>query len=348
MNLNFILDENYLALFILAREMHCESSIVKEIKESLKNDIGYKKILSQEILDSNIYINDEETRKLINELEDTNKFKEIYQKYNNESKDTIAIKLLKDYIKDDSKELDDIKEDLWNKYIDSYQKIFKVGFYNPSHYLLDNDVLNTIDKLKNNNEFNRLYAEAKTYKNALKKIWLDNKEYINNYLTNVLKINININPNVYVTHPNANRGYSFDNNIVWGHFKGITDSNYNLTYLVHETLHILLPYKKEENEDESNIKHSIIELISDYELQSKLTGKSTFNDGHSYLDKYKKELYPTFLNYLGLNNEEIQERIKKDNVDISNYNNDDLSKLNIYEFTEYCCNLYKKQSVLSK
>ena len=336
---NFIIDENYLAYFILNREMYNESDELMKIKKDLEDDIGYKKIIQQEILNTSIYLKDNNTYDLINELISTNIFKDIYVDYTNESKEVIAIKVLKNLIAEDNEELDNLKEDLWNKYREPYQKLLNVGFYSPIPYLLDKDVLKTINDFKNADEFKRLYNETKEYFNYVKDNWNDKKDLINEYLNKILKIEINTKINVYITHPNTYTGYSFSgNNIAWGHYLGINDPIYNLTYLIHEAMHSIFPFERDEDKEKCNIKHAIIELISDYELQSLLKNKSTLKEGHPYLIDYKKKIYPYWLKYIGLNAEEFNKRLDKDQIDINKlkYEDKDISNLNINEFINFC------------
>ena len=270
MDFNFILDENYLSLFILNREMFNESEDIKLIKTSLKDNIGYQKIINDSL-------------------------------------------------------------------------------FNPEYLLLDNDVNKVINDFKNTNAFKKLYNETKEYCNTLKNYWNENKNNINNYLKNILKTNINIKPNVYISHPCANRGYSFsNNNVAWGHIKGVYDLNYNIVYLVHEGLHCLIPFEQNDNKDMCNIKHSIIELIADYELNSKLKGKSTLDEGHPYLSEYKKVIYPYWLKYINLNNNQIDERLKLDNISDNVFNNTDnidVSNINIYDFINICYEIYNKKNI---
>ena len=335
LDLNFTLDENYLAYFILNRTMHNEQKEISDLKVSLKDDIGFKKIIKKVILDKSIYLN-EGNNDFINEFIKSDIFNNIYMKYNNEDKEVIALKLLTGYIKEVNNELENYKDILWDKYRNEYQRILKVGFYNPSDYLLDQDVLNTINRFKESNEFKKLYEDTNDYCNYLKNIWKDYKGFINDYLNRILKTKFDLVSNVYVSHPNANVGYSFDGNIAWGHYKGIDNLSYNLTYLVHEAMHTLFPFKDDENEEERNIKHAIIELISDYELQSMLKGESTLKDGHIELNDYRYKIYPYWLKYIGLTNDQINERLLKDNITIQREIKDDLSKLNIDEFISYC------------
>ena len=347
MDFEFILDENYIAYFILERKMFNESKEVESIKNKLyeSNDIGYKKIINEKLLDT--YSNDENMKNLFNELINKDLFNNLHLKYNKETNESLALKLLRGTIENDNTELDKIKDDLWNKYLNSYKILLNIS-YNPTIILSDKDVINTIQNFKETDIFKKLLNEASEYFNNVIKYWLDNKDYINNYLKSIIRYDFNVKPMVYISHPNANRGFSFDNNkIAWGHFKGIEDLNYNIVYLVHEGLHCLLPFEKDENSDECNIKHSIIELISDYELYSNLKGESTFNNGHPYLDNYKTFIYLYWLKYIGLNDEQIDERIKKHQFDINkliSIYNDNISSLNIKDFIEFCDKKYLEKN----
>lgn len=345
MNLNFILDENYLAYFILNRKMHNESKQIENIKNMFRsnNDIGYKKILEEDILDTEIYLSDIKIKELIDNFILTDKFNEIYKSHDDESKYVVAIKILKNVIKIEDVELEKTKEDLWFKYMDGYRTLLNMNCYNPTHFLFDNDVKRTIKILKESDEYKKNYDEAKLYLENVKKCWENNQLYINEYLRKILRININININVYISHPNTCEGYSFDNNIAWGHYKGLEDSNYNLTYLVHEGLHCILPFELGESELEGDIKHTVIELISDYELYSSLKGESTLNNGHPDLDEYRKFIYPYWLRYIGLDDSEIKHRIEKDNISLDDFDYADdveISNKNIKEFIKFCVKEY--------
>lgn len=269
MNLDFILDEDYLAYFILYKKMHKESKVIEDIKNKLfsNNGLGAKKLLEGEILDASIY-------------------------------------------------------------------------------LKDNDIKKIVDKFKNTAEFNKLYKETEIYLNKVKKYWVENKDIINNYLKRILRIDFDIKATVYITHPDTCEGYSFgDNKIVWGHYLGVEDSNYNIVYLTHEWLHCLLPFTNDDTDIDCYIKHTTIELISDYELYSLLKKESTLKEGHPYLKEYKKFMYPYWLKYIGLNDNEIRERLQRDNVDeLVNTEDNYLKNMNIKDFISFCTNEYLKEN----
>lgn len=342
MNFEFVLDENYLAFFILNKKMFNEINEINEIKNQLlsDNDLGYRKITEQILLDSSIYLNDEESKQLINEFINNEKFDEIYKAFNSATKEIFAIKVLTNKINLNSEEIENIKDILWNKYLSGYKRLFNISSYNPQYFFLDADVKNTINIFKDTKEYKQLYEETKIYLDSINNYWNKNKDFINNYLKKIIKEDFDLSPIVYISHPNTCVGYSFDNNkIAWGHYKGIKDPNYNLTYLVHEGLHCLIPYEKNDTKEICDVKHSIIELISDYELYSRLKNESTFEKGHSYLDAYKKIIYPYWLRYINLNNDEIETRIMKDKVDknlINDIENIDISKMNINQFIDFC------------
>ena len=132
MNFNFILDENYLAYFILNRKMHNESKEIEDIKKVFRsnNDVGYKKILEEDILDNKIYLSNIKIKKLIDAFILTDKFNEIYKLYQNESKYVAAIKILKNVIKIVDYEFENTKEDLWVKYMDGYRTLLNMNCYN--------------------------------------------------------------------------------------------------------------------------------------------------------------------------------------------------------------------------
>ena len=355
MDFDFVLDEDYLAYFILQRKMYEESEKITEFKKKkyLDNDLGYKKILEEELLDLSVYFKDEKIKNLINEFIATKKFNEIYKSYSNESKEIVAIKILKNIINDNSLELDKIKDELWNKYLDSYKYLLNIDSSQVTIFLLDKDIKKTIEDFKKTLEFKKLYEETSSYLHTIKKSWEENKATINNYLKRVLKIDFDIKPTVYISHPSTLEGHTLYSHkeIAWGHYLGLKDPNYNLTYLIHEGLHCLFPYDKTDTKEDCDIKHTVIELIADYELYSLLSGKSTLKEGHPYLDKYRKIIYPYWLKYIGLNDLEILKRLEKNAINynkLNNTNDIDVTNMNIIEFMNFClkiCKIDKEKTI---
>ena len=243
-------------------------------------------------------------------------------------------------------------------------------------FLLENNLDSKIKQIVENDLFNKYYNEAIDYLNSIQDKWLSKKDEINNWLKETIKINPSKESiTVYITHPRLNAGKCVDQKcIFWGHYKGIDDVGYNITYLCHENLHALLPndncmppamklyhdkskvISNQEHwkllnssienyymiyEFEFDIIHTVIELISDNELYTILSGDSKYKEGHNNPDyslvKYKELILPYWFEYLGLSKEEIKLRIPNfiDKKGLELKNED---KLNIESFINFLIN----------
>lgn len=215
-------------------------------------------------------------------------------------------------------------------------------------FVTNNNLDLKINRIMEDDLFNKYYSENLTYLNLIQNNWLKIKNRINNWLKETIKLNVSKKSiSVYVSHPKLNTGKCVDQKyIFWGHFKGLADINYNITYLIHENLHSLLPnnncmppamklyYDKDErisNQEhwevlnasikdyykifdfEFDVIHTVIELISDNELYTILSGNSKYKEGHnnpSYsLVKYKELILPYWFEYLGMSSIEIKARV---------------------------------------
>lgn len=180
---------------------------------------------------------------------------------------------------------------------------------------------------------------------------------------------------IYISHPELNVGKCVNQKYVfWGHWKGIDDINYNITYLCHETLHILLPnkdympmamglyYNKDDKvsaqdhwntlnsiiadyykifDFEFDVIHTVIELISDNELYTILSETSKYNEGHDSsvysLATYKSLILPYWFEYLNLSPLEKKER-KPNFISINHLSLKAVDKLNINNFIRFLIN----------
>lgn len=106
----------------------------------------------------------------------TDKFNEIYKSHDDESKYVVAIKILKNVIKIEDTEFENPKEDLWFKYMEGYRTLLNMNCYNPTHFLLDNDVKRTIEVLKESDEYKKIHDEAKLYLDNVKNCWENNQQ----------------------------------------------------------------------------------------------------------------------------------------------------------------------------
>lgn len=314
-----------------------ESEELSKIKYDYEKNIGYQKIIGKKLINVASYTKDSDIYYLIAEFITTEEFLKSYESYTDIDKETVAIYILKGMISLNNAKIIEIENFLWNKYQKGYKKLLELNFNDPSIYFNDLDCKKLIKAFMKTDEYQKLFDETKEYMELIKKNWSEDKEKINKFLKEILRIDINIKPTVYISHPDTCQGQNFaDNKIVWGHYRGISDLNYNLVYLIHEGLHCLLPFQSDFSNEKSYILHAIIELISDYELYSFLSNKSTLNEGHNYLVEYKKAIYPYWLEYIGLTDQEKHERTKKDNVSISYSDKKALKLMNILQFLDFC------------
>lgn len=264
---------------------------------------------------------------------------------------------------------DDIVEDIESRK-DSIEEFFISG--ESGQYVLDNNLEDSFVKLMESSLFKKYYQETLDYLNLIKEYWEKVKNRINTWLESKVKLSFsNASINVYISHPRLNVGKCVDQkNIFWGHFKGLENVNYNIIYLCHENLHALLPNENcmppamnlyYSNETELNgleywkllneripgfykvfdfefdIIHTVIELISDNELYTFLSGESKYHMGHNSKDyslvKYKEMIKPYWFLYLSLNEDEIKKRdLKVDTSDVELFEEAKLSLDNFINF----------------
>lgn len=235
--------------------------------------------------------------------------------------------------------------------IEKNKETIEEFFMNPffKEFVKQNDLDSKMNLFLQNTLFCKYYNETLNYKNLMEESWQKEKEKIKRWLREKIKLNtFKDTTNVFVTHPYLNMGKCVNQEtIFFGHWKGLKDINYNLTYLCHEELHRLLPNenymppamklyytndKKISNQTlwkmlnktiedyskiydfEFDIIHAVIELITDNELYTLLNNTSKYEEGHKHLVQYKKWILPYWFYYLGLSSMEIQKRTFNSNV----------------------------------
>lgn len=214
---------------------------------------------------------------------------------------------------------------LWGKYRDSYRKVQK----QVNSIYIDNEMLK---ELQEQPFFQVEIENAKQNCKRIETIWNINKTKINNFLEAILRTEIDLNTTAYIVSPTLNCGHNIGNScFVWGHSQGLKDSNYDLVYLVHESLH---SYFKN-----NNLCHAIIENISDVELSKYLNNSAKGYKYHDFTQEQHIKIYPYWNLYLNKTIDEIIKdqqitRINYDIYDIEN-NRQMLKNMNINELIEF-------------
>lgn len=196
--------------------------------------------------------------------------------------------------------------------------------YRPSYILLQKNLIekqideNILLEVRQQKFFDEYIIEAKSNLVRIRKNWQKNKDEINMFINKIIKKSFILRTTAFILSPKLNRGINIGNNqFVWGHEKGLTDKNYDLVYLVHESLHSYFKHNE--------ITHAIIENIADTELAKLLNNSENGYVGHDNIKNLHIKILPFWNIYLN----KPQERIEKENkINNISYN---LNDFYIYE-----------------
>ena len=214
---------------------------------------------------------------------------------------------------------------LWGKYNEDY-KILQRDFLNST---INNSILK---ELKQHDCFKEEIEKAKQNLVRIKTNWEEKFAFINNYLKSMLRVDFDLNLTCYIVSPGLNSGINIGNNsFVWGHKKGIDDPNYDLVYLVHESLHSFF--------DKDNLNHTIIEKIADVELSKFLNKILSGYSTHKFTQEEHIKIFPFWNLYMRRTKKEIEKEQKvfniKYNIDKFEVYREKLKNLNIFEFIDF-------------
>ena len=213
---------------------------------------------------------------------------------------------------------------LWDNYKTSYSLLIKDIKSNE----IDNNI---ILELQQQDFFRNYYEKAKKNLERIQNIWKKNSDRINSFLKKIFKKEFTLDSTAIIVPPSLNTGTSIGNNqIVWGHVNGVNDENYDLVYLVHESLHSYF-FK-------NDLTHTIIENIADIEL-AKFLNKTNSYEGHPDLKPMHIKILPFWNIYLNKKQEDIVRENKINNIsyDIKDFEKyrTKISRMNIDEFVEF-------------
>ena len=213
---------------------------------------------------------------------------------------------------------------LWDNYKISYSLLIKD--------IKSNEINNNIILELQQQEFFKIsYEKAKKNLERIQNNWEKNSDRINLFLNKIFKKEFTLDLTCIIVPPSLNTGTSIENNqIVWGHVNGVNDNNYDLVYLVHESLHSYF--------EKNDLTHTIIENIADIEL-AKFLNKTNSYEGHPDLKSMHIKILPFWNIYLNKKQEDIVRENKINNI---SYNLKDfveyktkIKNLNIDEFVEF-------------
>lgn len=242
-----------------------------------------------------------------------------------------------------SNELNDYKNKLWSNMKDEYiafQKEKHVILEDPKNYIPNNDTI--YDMVKEFEDYQKILRETEQFKIEIVRVWDKYKKKINDNLFKILKFDIS-NYNVLLVDPKLNVidiSSDKDNKIhtlVYG--KQIKDGNIKI---VLEIIHMIVRKEfKNFDKENSEIVEAILELAILHELGTRITNKSCYLFEDSKTSLIKRQIYPYFLMYLGIDRDDLFSYMRRDGIvfDASQYTNEvQLRKINLKDFISFCIN----------
>lgn len=230
------------------------------------------------------------------------------------------------------------KQKLWLTYKKEYKLIEKDKdeiLKDIKNFIPDDNTM--YSKIEGTLLFERLMADAMKHRLELLKIWDTNKKEVNNYLKDILKVSLD-KYNVVVLPAYMDSCLTSNNcmNIGWGKKQDLNDKLDTLCNIIYTIIYS--NFNKYEDEIDEKIVKACLELMIRNELYTKLNKTSNKLDGNKDIREIKKQIYPYFLMYMGVDLENMSEYMMRDNqpFDIEKYTNEiQLRKLNYIEFIEF-------------
>ena len=242
-----------------------------------------------------------------------------------------------------SVKLNNYKQKLWNNFQKEYihlEREKQLILKDPKNYIPDNDTI--YDLIKDFDDYNDVLKETDKYKVNVLKVWDSYKSKVNKELTNILRFEIKdynillVNPKLNVIDLSA-KGDGKTNTIVYG-----KKMKTNPVEAMMELVYIILRKElKGFNEENREIVEAVVELAILNELGTRITGKSCYLIGRSEYQLLKRQIYPYFLMYLGVDRDDLVSYMRRDGIifDQSSYTNEvKLRKINLKEFINFCIN----------
>ena len=241
-----------------------------------------------------------------------------------------------------SEEVQRLKVKLYQNYGKQYMRLEKENVeilkYNQDFIPDDDTIYNIIFESE---VFKKIKKETEKHRQFLMKSWDTNSKKIKAILKDILRFSIKDKYVILVVHPRLDTvEYMRTNpkkNIAWGKSDDKDDSIKTMMRVMYTLVKYEIGSFQKENKE---IVNSIIDLTITNELQTRLTGKSTFNEGFRNLKLLKKQLYPYFLMYLGADREELVSYMMRDQMpfDIDRYPVEkELRNVDLFGFIDFCC-----------
>ena len=240
------------------------------------------------------------------------------------------------------------KQKLWKNHKKEYSLIHKEKseiLKDLDNYIPNDDLIYNL--LENSPFYKKIKIETNRYRLNILEIWDKNRKKYTKELNNILKFDLKNEYTICVVHPNLDViETEFTTNIITIGKKIITrDKDNFLTYLIYKII------KNEMNKlktDERDIVDAVVELAITNELYTRVSKESKYKIGKKELRDLKEKIYPYWLMYLGIELEDFDKYMIRDNIffDKNKYKYQKILRtIDIYSFIAF---LIKNRRIIIK
>ncbi len=213
-----------------------------------------------------------------------------------------------------SMEVHKLKQKLWMDHKKEYTLVHKdkeIILKELDDFIPDDDTI--YNMVETSQIFKKIKKETSQYRYTLLQIWDENRRKYMRHLNNILRYDTRDSYKICVVHPSLDViETDFDTNIITiGKKVSMRDKDNFLTYLMYKIIKNDLNNIKTSERD---IVDAVVELALTNELYTRVTEESKYSMGKKNLRSLKEKIYPYWLMYLGVKQEDMQKYMIRDNI----------------------------------
>ena len=230
-----------------------------------------------------------------------------------------------------------LKQKMWETYKTEYNVVFKdkdAILKDYKNFIPNDDTIYNI--VNDNKDYEKLRKQVDKYRIEIMGIWDKNKKETDYLIKNIIRLDIP-KYTMFVVNKELNLiDHPCTGSMIIG--KEI-DKKDPLQIIIDINMTIVKNNVKRYKEQYENFKEAILELAILNEYATRISGRSCYQSGNPALSKLKRWLYPYWLMYLGIPQEEFLNYMMRDKIvfETEKYAYEkELKKMNIEEFIEFC------------
>lgn len=241
-----------------------------------------------------------------------------------------------------SESIHHLKQKIWTNYKQEYTRTFKDNLKilkDPKNFIPDDDTIYNI--VLENRGYEKIKKNVDKYRVKLLSTWDEHKKVAIKELKDILRFDIKLyhvlvvceQLNVIDTTEVKNAKV---NTIVFGKKFDTNNPVQSIIYLVYKIIRKELKNYREEYKD---IVKAIVELAILNEFATRITNQTHYLTGDNSLKYLKRQIYPYWLMYLGIEEDKINEYMSRDKIvfDLQKYPYEkQLKTLDLYAFIDFC------------